>query len=161
VVDDVISTDLEQQLGDAVTVPPASVLVTGSGDLRTTNGVSKIFHVAAVYGQPGIGYRQIAGVGSCMFNTLARFDKEVANGLAAHSLLVPIFGGGQARADLRSTIRTCLLAAVDYLSTYPHSQARKLYFLAYTEAELAAYQAVLADEERFENLGPAPLPRVS
>jgi O-acetyl-ADP-ribose deacetylase (regulator of RNase III) len=158
-VDDAISTELEQKLGDAVTMSPASVLVTGSGYLQETNRVSRIFHVAAVYGQPGVGYRQINAVGPCMYNALERFDQEVAAGLAAQSLLIPIFGGGQARADLRSTVRTCLLAAVDYLKTHPQSRVRQLYLLAYTEAELAAYQAVLAEDERFDNLGEGRVPQ--
>src|SRR5260370_12742696 len=54
---DLINDELEGLMDGEYSVPPAHVIATSSGQLRQKNGVKRVFHVAAVDGGIGQGYR--------------------------------------------------------------------------------------------------------
>ena len=57
-------------------VQPATVVATGSGELQRTHGVKRVYHVAAVYGQVGVGYKPVGNIAKCVTNALTKLDAE-------------------------------------------------------------------------------------
>lgn len=150
VVEDVIGNAISDRLGKRVVVAPGTVTVTESGGLRESNNVKAILHVAAVHGQAGVGYTQIPGVGSCVENALREVDEH--NRIAGdtwRSIVFPLMGAGQGRGEIRETMRSLSLAAADYVCNHSDTTVEDIYFLAFTDAELDACRAVLAESERF------------
>lgn len=143
VVRDSIAVELAEQVAGQTPVAPGTAIVTGPGELLHSNGVRHVVHVAAVHGEPGEGYRQIAGVGRCVINALAEVDR--LNAAAPDhpagpldSVLFPLLGTGQGGADPEPTATALLGATLDYLTAVPASgrTVGTVYFLAYTDLEL-------------------------
>ncbi len=67
---DLINDELERIMDGEYSVPPAHVIPTSAGRLRQKNGVRRIFHVAAVEGGIGQGYRVVESVDRCVTNAL-------------------------------------------------------------------------------------------
>jgi O-acetyl-ADP-ribose deacetylase (regulator of RNase III) len=148
VIEDVIGRAVAEQMGENVVVSPGTVIVTESGDLARTHNVKKILHVAAVQGQPGVGYRQIEQVGCCVDNALQCVDEENAAGASLRSIIFPLMGTGQGRGEVERTIRALGLAATDYFHDHADTELERVFFLTYTDAELEVCKAVLDKSER-------------
>ena len=112
-------------------VRPRDVLVTGSGELRRTNGVEKIFHVAAVYGTPGLGYLPFEQSHLCVRNVLTELDAKHHPGL--ESVLFPLFGTGTGGADVEQVAPLLIHEAVTYLRTHPATRVRKVGFATHSK----------------------------
>jgi O-acetyl-ADP-ribose deacetylase (regulator of RNase III) len=142
--EDLIGDALAEQMHGNLFVIPGTVRLTTPGDLAGTHGVRGILHVAAVQGQPGVGYRQIEGIGSCVTNALTVLDeRNKTENQPFRSVLFPLMGAGQGRGDEERTARALLSAATDYLTAHPGSALNRVYFLAYTDAQLATWQKLL------------------
>jgi O-acetyl-ADP-ribose deacetylase (regulator of RNase III) len=128
-IDDPISAELEAQVTQRP-VAPGSVFTTGSGELARTHGVQHVIHVAAVHGEPGAGYRQVGDVGGCVRGVLVAVEE-----LGHESVLFPLLGTGEARADVLSTAEAMVAAAVDHLVDHPETRLRRILFLGYTRRE--------------------------
>jgi O-acetyl-ADP-ribose deacetylase (regulator of RNase III) len=139
VVDDRIANELAAQLAGRRSVSAGTAIVTGAGELRS-NGVRHVVHVAAVQGEPGAGFRQIREVGRCVTNALTEIDK-LADQPPSRTVLFPLLGTGQGSAELRSTVDALLGAVVDYFAAVPATHFTTVYFLAYTDVELAVCEA--------------------
>jgi O-acetyl-ADP-ribose deacetylase (regulator of RNase III) len=149
VTKDRINLALAEKLGNAISVVPGTVLVTTSGELVKSHGVKAIFHVAAVRGQPGLGYTQVDDIGCCVQMVLSRIDSEnLQREEALRSVVFPLMGVGQGRADLEKTVLALSTAAVDHLLDHRGSRVRNVYFLAYTDVELSACEAAFEDSDR-------------
>lgn len=157
VVEDTIADELTKALGGAKSVPPGTVLVTSSGELLESNRVKKIFHAAAVQGQPGVGYKPIPDVEMCVREALAMADAKDWEGVELRSILFPVMGTGSGGGELRQTFRRLLGSAISYFETRPDSVISTAYFLAFTDQQRDACQAVLAqaDLERVTSRRPA------
>ena len=154
IAEDVVGQALSRQLGGTVGVSPGTVVLTESGELRQTHNVQIIAHAAAVQGQAGHGYKQIADVGSCVANCLAALDKENSmRDSRLKSVVFPLMGTGQGRAEVETTVRTLLTAAIEYLQAHRDSSVKLVYFLAYTDFELGICAGVFDSFSGLTSLG--------
>ena len=162
--EDKIREELDRKLTERRSLNPAEVLVTDSGYLLQNNNVKKIFHVAANYGQVGRGFMPIDDMSSCIENVLRegknhfgrneKKDKEGGKNEEERpvSILFPLMGTRSRRGSvMEDRVRLLIDAAVDYLTSNPRCAFRKVYFLAYTDREIALCKDILENDER---LGP-------
>jgi Macro domain len=143
VEEDTIALQLKKQVGDVSTVQPATVLVTGSGELEKSNKVKKIFHVAAVIGQARRGYRTMDGVEDCVTNAL----REAAKFPDYKTILFPLLGTGTAKDDIRTTADRLFRAAISFLEKNPASKIESIYFLNFTDDQLDVCRALLEEND--------------
>lgn len=144
VQEDVIGNALIEALHGSVSVTPGGVIWTSSGELAKTHKVRGILHAAAVQGQPGSGYRQIEDVGRCMTSALDYLDeRNETEQPRFQTIIFPLLGAGQGQAKREATAQALLVAALDHLEAHPKCAITTVYFLAYTDAERAAWDEVL------------------
>jgi O-acetyl-ADP-ribose deacetylase (regulator of RNase III) len=148
VVDDTIANELVEIMGDHKTVPPATVVVTGSGELARTHKVKKVFHVASVQGAVAHGYSPIGNIEACVTSVLRRVDSPEFRDAGFKSILFPLMGTGTGRGSLRENAGKLIEAAIAYLEANPDSVVEKVYFLNWRDKELEVCQGILqrADE---------------
>jgi O-acetyl-ADP-ribose deacetylase (regulator of RNase III) len=150
VVEDVIMAELSKLMSGKVSVQPASVLVTGSGELRRSHNVKKIFHAAAVVGEIGVGYKPIGNIDYCVRNALQKADQAKDENDPCKSILFPLFGTGQARENAEAVATRLLNAACEYLEGHPESVINTVYFLTYTDRDLTICKNALEAIGRVE-----------
>ena len=142
VVEDIIANELSMVVGDRAHVSPATVIVTGAGELEASNGVKRIFHVASVVGQVGSGYSPIPDMGMCVRNALEKAgSKEL--GVEVNSILFPLMGTGTGRGRLYEGASVLLRATISYLKSNPVNPIHKTFFLNWTDKELDVCQHIL------------------
>lgn len=146
VVDEPVLHELNRQTAGKRPVPAGTVIVTGAGGLGRL-GVRHIAHVATVHSEPGGGFRQVGEIGRCVTNVLVEINGSGSGG-SAKSVLFPLLGVGQGGGDVRHTAETMANAVVDFLTTAPKATVEMVYFLAYTDAELAACTAAFENVSR-------------
>lgn len=143
VVEDRVADELERLVGDRRPVSPGTAVSTGAGGLEQRNGVRFVIHVAAVYGEPGEGYRPVADIGGCTTNALAEAER-LALGNPVSSILFPLLGAGVGGGDPAPSARAIVGAAIDHLGGMRDGRIRTIYLLASTAGEREVCQAVLA-----------------
>jgi hypothetical protein len=144
VKEDLIGNALIEALHGSSSVAPGEVVWTSSGELANTHKVRGILHAAAVQGQPGSGYRQIEDIGRCVASALDCLDeRNETEQPPFRTIIFPLLGAGQGMAKRKVTAEALLVAALDHLETHPKCAITTVYFLAYTDAELAAWDEVL------------------
>jgi len=148
VVEDVIANELARIRGDNFYVHPATVLITGSGELQNTHNVKKIFHVASVQGEVGEGYRPIKNIELCVTNVLTKADSEELKSLNIKSIVFPLMGAGTAQGNLKEIAQKLIQAAILYLETTEGSTLERVYFLTWTDVELETCREILQQSEK-------------
>lgn len=148
VVADTIADELARRVAGRTPVAPGTAITTGSGQLARTNGVRYVIHVAAVHGEPGEGFRQVADVARCVTNALAEAELLRTDDGPVRTVLFPILGTGTGGAEPAPTMEALLGAAVDHLTVKRPGNVRVIYFLAYTDVELEVCRAVLGRNPR-------------
>jgi hypothetical protein len=148
VTDDIISRELNERMGGANYVEPATVIVTGAGELERTNGVKRILHVATVSGQVASGYRPVDNIEQCVIRALHKVNSEECAQLNIRSILFPLLGSGTAKGDLGKTVDKLLVAAIQYLEVAREGDVDEVYFLTWTDAELAVCRSFLNSSSR-------------
>jgi O-acetyl-ADP-ribose deacetylase (regulator of RNase III) len=143
VVDDCIADELTTLMKGKTSVDPGQVVMTGPGALAQTHGVMRIFHAAAVQGQPGQGYEQVKNIERCVTMALGLAETVRSGDQQAASIIFPLLGAGVGGADLDATSRRLLNAAIEYLAANPRSNLETVWFLAFTDAALASCKAAL------------------
>lgn len=138
---DLIADELRGKMDKIKAVAPGTVVVTGSGELKKTHGVKRIFHVASVYGQVGVGYNVIQGVEQCVKNVLAKADEEKIKD--ANCMLIPLLGTGRGGGKVEAVMGKLFEVAYSYLKSNPDSVIDKIYFLMYTDQQLDIGKAIL------------------
>lgn len=137
IVDDLIANDLNKIMeAEGGIATPGTVIPTTSGELERTHGVKKIFHAAAVFGQPGEGYKPINNIEECIPNALELIDndEELAS-VDLSSILFPLMGTGTTKLSAQGVADNLIDAALAYLKQNPTSRVQKIYFLAYNEQD--------------------------
>jgi len=149
VVEDTIYDELKARLagGGGHEVQPATVVVTGAGELERECGVRRIFHVATVRGEVGHGYSPVQDLGTCVRRALETADSDELTSESLRSILFPLIGTGTARAGQENTIPHLLNAAISYFKSNPSSSLREIYFLAWTDVDLEVCQSVIQAKE--------------
>ncbi len=135
VTNDLIADELRALAGTS-DVPPGIVIPTGSGELKKSHNVKKIFHAASVVGQAGRGYVPITDISECIRNALELIDSADLASEEIHSILFPLMGTGTTRLSAQGIANQLIDAAVCYLEENPQSKVEKIYFLAYNEQDL-------------------------
>lgn len=153
VSDDVIAEALADAVGAERPVAAGTAFVTTSGGLREHNNVKHIIHVAAVQGEPGAGFRQVLNVSQCVVNALTAADELAAVDPTTTSILFPLLGAGNGRANAGETIRVLLEAALGYLDGHPETKLTAIYFLGYTDLEAQLLETALMDPAFFAPAG--------
>lgn len=126
---DIIAQDLNKEMKGKLSVPPGTILVTQSGELKE-KGVKWIFHVAAVQGQFGKGYKPIEDISDCIRTALELANSAKYQRSKCSSILFPLLGTGSAGANVHKTAGSLIDAAVKYFDQEPTSAIKDVYFLA-------------------------------
>ena len=148
VAGDSIAIDLHSVKQSGNYFEPGTVLVTQAGELLRTHGVKKIFHVAAVQGQVGAGFRPIQNIDNCVTNALQRADAADYKNVGYESIALPLFGTGTAEGELQEIVKPLLQRAILYLLNHQNSNIRRIYFLTWLDVEFEACKAVLDGDAR-------------
>ncbi len=150
VTEDIVANELTGKMHEfnALTVQPATVIVTEAGNLHETNNVKKIFHVASVQGELGFGHRPINNIEYCISNSLQRADAQDLASSGLKSILYPLMGTGTAKGDRKEIVRRLLQAAISYMETAENSAIEKIFFLTWTDVELEMCQAFLEESDK-------------
>jgi O-acetyl-ADP-ribose deacetylase (regulator of RNase III) len=146
VIDDGIADELARKLIGRRPVPPGTAIATTAGELRR-NGVRYVVHVAAVQGEPGSGFRQISEVGRCVTSVLLEVDR-IDDRPPVKTVLFPLLGTGQGGGEIAPTVRALTGAVIDYFVVTPDTSVTAVFFLAYTDVELASCEAAFAANRR-------------
>jgi O-acetyl-ADP-ribose deacetylase (regulator of RNase III) len=152
VSEDIIANELAEVMGNNLVVHPATVLVTGAGELQRTHNVKKIFHVASVQGELGVGYRPVTNIEYCVTNALEKADSDEFRALGLKSILFPLMGAGTAKGHLKETAEKLIYAAISYMKTTEDSTIEDIHFLTWTDVELDTCKAVLEESDKLEAL---------
>jgi tetratricopeptide (TPR) repeat protein len=152
VAEDLIQQELVALMDGERSVNDAEVLATTPGELNKKYGVKAIFHAASVRGTIGVGYEPVPNIQRCITNALALMDDPENNsvGTGLSSILIPLLGIGNARGDFAPLFRSQIEAALEYLTDNPASSVETVYFLAWSEQELALCQSVFRSFERLD-----------
>ena len=129
VIEDTIALELAAAVEGCTEVDAGVVIPTGSGALLATNGVKRIFHAAAVTGQPRRGYRPIPDIGACVTNALELMDQE-AESYSLKSIAFPLIGTGVGGSSIPEAMKTLVKHVLAYLKKTPSTKIRRIYFLA-------------------------------
>ncbi|NUS43798.1 MAG: hypothetical protein HOQ24_08945 [Mycobacteriaceae bacterium] len=139
IVKDIIADSLAEKVAGKTPVQPAVAIATGPGELRRSNNVRAIVHVAAVQVDDDLGHRQLPVIDTCVFNVLQEADRAAAEDETPfRSVVFPLFGTGSGRGDLESTARVMIDSAVSYLRRKEDSGIRDIYFSAWTNLAFEA-----------------------
>jgi O-acetyl-ADP-ribose deacetylase (regulator of RNase III) len=140
IVEDTIADELRRRMGGVMVVSPASVITTGPGELAR-KGVKRLFHVAAVTGEPREGYRPVSRIDQCVKNALRKAgDKEFElDGL--RSILFPVFGTGPAGGAFHEHAEICVRAAIEFLEEIP-TPLETVYFYVWSDVDLESALAI-------------------
>ncbi len=137
---DTIAEQLKTRLGGEIFVKPAAVLVTGSGSLKATHKVRKIFHAAAVYGQLGKGLSADPKISAqCVTAALdqaADLNAYLFRWWPYRSILFPLLGAGAGGRKPPEIARAMVDQAVEHMRRNPKATLNQVYFLAYDTYQL-------------------------
>lgn len=150
VTEDSIDNELKNVMGVNNRVQPATVLVTKPGELSTTHNVKKIFHVAAVQGEFGNGYRPIRSIERCITNSLTKADSPELQRLGLKSIVFPLFGTGTARGDKDDIPNRLIQAAISYIESKTDSSIDHIFFLATRDGTLKTCKDILEKTKKFK-----------
>ena len=146
-VTDLVNRQLLDKVAGRVPVAPASVYLTTAGRLKRF-GVLAIAHVACVEpvqsAQAGKGYRAVKDLGACVVAVLEELSRAQAwwDG-RPRNVLFPLLAAGTGGNDPRSSAKEIVDAAIDYIARRNPDFLDDVYFLAYTNSDLAALQGAI------------------
>jgi O-acetyl-ADP-ribose deacetylase (regulator of RNase III) len=152
VSEDIIANELAEIMGDNLAVQPATVLATGAGELQRTHNVKRIFHVASVHGEIGVGYKPIDNIEFCVTNALEKADSEELKSLGLKSILFPLMGTGGAKGNLKEIAGKLIHAAISYMETAENGTLEDAYFLMWIDIELDTCKAILDESDKLKAL---------
>nr|WP_070958915.1 hypothetical protein [Hyphomonas sp. Mor2] len=142
VKEDFIANALKRAMANHAVVQPGTVLVTRSGALLQTNGVKRILHVAAQYGEPSKGYMTVRNASGCVSNCLRTLDSlnqrridRVKDSVEFDSVMIPLFGIRNPDKIPEQVARELVEAAVLHFEKHPSSLIDRVYFSAYTDVD--------------------------
>lgn len=146
IIKDTIAIELSECMKGKESVPLGTVLATGSGALAATHGVKKIFHIASVYGIPGLGYRSdIEIIDVCIERCLRRMDHDASSEGGLKSIAFPMLGTGTGGGYVTKVAQILVRAVLSYFAQNPQSQIEKVIFMAWNGNDLDACLAALSN----------------
>jgi O-acetyl-ADP-ribose deacetylase (regulator of RNase III) len=154
VVMDVVADELNGAMKNRRAIDAHLVIPTSPGELRESNGVQRIFHVAAVQGVVGRGYLPVQNFEECVRRALSRADGAEPENEKCSSILFPLIGTGTGKADVGTSFQLMLETAIAYLKAKKVSRMKRVNFLVWTEAELRTCLGVV---DRSRDLAALPV----
>lgn len=145
---DLIATELRTLMGAKTSVEPTTVIPTSPGQLGESHKVKKIFHVAAVRGSVGAGYRAVENIELCVTKALERANQPDIRSLGCKSILFPLLGAGTAKGHLPDLAKKLFLGAIQHLESADSSLIESVYFLTWTDLELETCKKTLKESGR-------------
>jgi hypothetical protein len=152
VTDDVIAKDLKK-VTKGRDCTAGNIIVTTAGALEEKNNVKRIFHAAAVIGEPGKGYSPIRNIEDCVRNALAKADSKALADVDIQSILFPLMGTGTSLAAAQETANKLIDAAVCYFEDNPKSRIKRVYFLVYNEQDREICRHKFITDEKISTPG--------
>ena len=144
IVEDTIAKQLNAAMRGRDTVSLGSVFTTSSGDLAKTHKVKMIFHVAAVVGVPGEGYRAMPPIiDTCVNRCLRRMDSAAIKEVDCRTIAFPMIGTGAGGGEVQTVAATLINTALNYLDNNPDSAIEKIIFMAWNLNDLEACMRAL------------------
>jgi O-acetyl-ADP-ribose deacetylase (regulator of RNase III) len=163
--DDTIADALRKALGERHRADEGEVLVTTSGKLAHTHRVKAILHAATVYGRAGQGFQPIEDHRLCAtIGTIIEKVRELIRTgnppLTGDSVIIPLFGTGQARRDPAFIAGQLISSAIRFLSQDPTGKPgdpdlKRVLFSAFTEDDVALMNRLFAGFVALGELEPA------
>lgn len=140
IIKDQIAINLRKAAGNETRgrlfkVDPMRVFNTAPGDLATSHGVKRIFHVAAVEGTPGRGFSPVENVSGCVTAVLhdaVVYNKKARRQSRVSSILFPLFGTGAGNRPPEDVVDQMVGAALRFLKYEETAGLDAIWFLAYT-----------------------------
>ena len=120
--DDTIANALQKALGNRSRVEEGDILVTTSGRLAHTHGVKAIIHAASVTGSPRMGWRPLSRLQLCdLTRHVIHQAREISKGpgefAGGRSVVMPLFGAGQAGQDPQVMVPQLIQSVIETLSS--------------------------------------------
>jgi nudix-type nucleoside diphosphatase (YffH/AdpP family) len=129
---DTLGEELRSAMGNRNFVKPAKVIDTGSGELKRTHKVERIFHVATMKGEIGEEVNaDLETVGLCVDNVLAAVERA----RRYESVLFPMLATGEDGLPINQIAPLLIHRAVKFFRENPRARLTKIYFLAYSEID--------------------------
>lgn len=161
--EDTIALELKRALGNAPAAKPGDILVTTSGRLAETHGVKAILHAATVTCIERKGWRPIPD--EVLVETVGRLIQkadEMSRSNAASdrgtSMMMPLFGTGQAQRDPATIASQLVEAAIEALAAlpaYPGADGLKtVLFSAYSTDDVDIVRRIFETHVRTGSLKP-------
>jgi O-acetyl-ADP-ribose deacetylase (regulator of RNase III) len=155
IVEDTIAKELAEKLKGRESVALGTVFDTSAGALADSHQVKRVFHVAAVQGIPGEGYRAAWEiVDTCVSRCLQRMDSAAGREGGWRSIAFPMIGTGPGGGDVRVVAGILIGSALGYLRQRPDSAVAKVIFMARSRRHLAACQSALEALPELDRSGP-------
>lgn len=134
---DIIYRELEDEVLARGKRPgdPCDVIVTGSGNLKESHGVDRIFHVASVTATKGRGFRPVDGVERCVSAVLQAVQADDLTPTGT-KVLFPIMGTGRGGAQVGDIMGLLLNEARVMLESDRIEKVDSVLFLARTRQDL-------------------------
>lgn len=146
VTDDIIANELSALVKGA-RAAAGQVIATGSGELKESNNVKKIFHAASVEGEIGVGYTPIREIEKCVRNALKKADSKDLAGENIQSILFPLMGTGTAQLEPEAVTKKLIDAAIFYIEENPQTKVEKVFFLTRNQEDLKICTHVFENHE--------------
>ena len=152
IIEDTIALELNKCMAGKESVDLGTVLATPSGALADTHGVKRIFHIGAVYGIPGQGYRcAIDTINICIERCLCRMDAEATENGGLKSIAFPMVGTGSGGSDVNRVAHLLINTAVSYFRHNPDTQVEQVIFMAWNTSDLDACLAAIKGQSRLQS----------
>jgi O-acetyl-ADP-ribose deacetylase (regulator of RNase III) len=147
-IEDVIARELRAARGDDHVVEPATVFTTGSGELANSHNVQHLVHVAAVTGEPGVGYRPVANIHACAIAALREAERLAQNRTHITSVSMPLLGAGTGGGSHSDIAQAVINASLDFLEGERRGRIRTVYLLTLLQIDHAACRELLGANDR-------------
>jgi hypothetical protein len=125
-------------VGQKTLVKNATVVLTRPYELaHSPYHVKRIAHVASVTGVAMRGFQPVSDRRECVRNVLDAISSHNARWRSnkLRSVIFPLLGAGQARANRPLVVQELLSAAIEYLDEKPDTWLTDVYFLAATDSD--------------------------
>lgn len=139
ILEDSLNEQLQAQIrkqGHQMPLVPGSVVATPTNQLAQL-GIKYVFHIAAMQGSIGDGYRTMDFlIDDCIRNVYSQFADLAQKNSEIKTILFPILGAATSELDLGELTERLLQTIADGMKKYP--SCKKTYLLAWIEPHLHA-----------------------